>query len=41
VVALREYRHVAQSRQRIEIESWMNASLEDCRVLDITGETTG
>jgi predicted nucleic acid-binding protein len=41
VVALGEYRYgISQSRHQIEYESWIKALLEDCRVLDITEETT-
>ena len=41
VIVLGEYRHgIAQSRHRSSYESWLDALLHDCLVLDIQEPTT-
>ena len=41
VIVLGEYRHgISQSRQRSAYESWLEALLVDCIVLDVNQETT-
>jgi predicted nucleic acid-binding protein len=41
VIVLGEYRHgIAQSRNRTSYETWLEALLDDCLVLDIVEPTT-
>ncbi|MGB6877153.1 MAG: type II toxin-antitoxin system VapC family toxin [Candidatus Acidiferrales bacterium] len=41
VVAIGEYRYgIAQSRHRARYRSWLDGLIRDCRVLEITEETT-
>lgn len=41
VVVLGEYLFgISQSRRRIEYEQWINRNMRNCRILDITSETS-
>ena len=41
VIVLGEYRYgIAQSRHRARYERWLDGLIADCRVLDVTEETT-
>lgn len=40
VIVLGEFRFgIAQSRRRLEYERWLTASLQNCRVLEVSAET--
>jgi len=40
VIVLGEFRFgIAQSRRRLEYERWLTASLQDCRILEVSAET--